>query len=47
MSSVCPNDLLKLPVEYHGAGFKVTGAFKNSNPKMNSVLKRSLPGFPV
>ena len=44
MSSVCTHDLLKLPVEYRGEVFKVTGAFKNSNPKMNSVLKRSLPG---
>ena len=44
MSSVCTHDLFKLPVEYRGEVFKVTGAFKNSNPKMNSVLKRSLPG---
>ena len=44
MSSVCTHDLLKLPVEYRGEVFKVIGAFKNSNPKMNSVLKRSLPG---
>ena len=44
MGSVCTNDLLKLPVEYRGEVFKVIGAFKNANPKMNSVLKRSLPG---